>query len=287
MSLAGRTRTLAKLTASTFRQAVRVGDHVFAISTWYRNPLVLLSSRVTSYEPGMDNVLRACFRRRQGAFVDVGANLGQTFLKVLRLDSTRQYVGFEPQPYGPFLIDDFITKNKHAHKIILPIALSDKTGIEKLGVNKADDAAASFVGEYRPEGFYSRYKIVVTMKGDDVFAVLDVPIAVIKIDVEGAELEVIRGLAGTIAKHNPFILFEILPHFLLTTKQEIDEATKVARDRRHAAIERELRGMGYVLFQVRADGVAEVPQIRAEPRKKFDYLAVPASDARMFEAQRI
>jgi len=231
----------------------------------------------------MDDVIRTCLKLKRGAFIDVGANIGQTLLKVLRLDKDRRYVGFEPQPYGAFLIDDFISRNLSANRTILPIALSDKTAIVRLGITKANDVAASFIDEYRPEGFYSSYKHIVTMTGDDCLSRLDVEsVAIIKIDVEGAELEVIRGLSNTITTHKPYVLFEVLPHFLLKTARELDEETKATRDRRHSAIERELRLGGYSFFQVRADGVEEVHTIRADPRRKFDYLAIPQPDVPAF-----
>lgn len=282
MSLTRKISLIAKLTVSTLRRTIRVGGDTFSINAWYQNPMLRYSYRARNYEPGMDEVLRTCFKLRQGAVIDVGANIGQTFLKVLELDKKRQYVGFEPQLYGSFLIDDFIAKNKDSNKIILPIALSDKTSIVKLGVNKDNDVVASFVDEYRPQGFYSNYKFIVTMKGDDVVAALETAVAVIKIDVEGAELEVIRGMAKTISQYRPCILFEVLPHFLTIPKQEIDDATKAARDRRHSEIERELRAMGYALFQIRPEGVEECQKIKAAARIKFDYLAIDPYDAPMF-----
>ena len=42
----------------------------------------------------------------------------------------------------------------------------------------------------------------------------------IKVDVEGAELEVFEGFLNTIEKTKPFLIFEVLNHFLAVTGQE-------------------------------------------------------------------
>lgn len=266
--------------SSILRRKVKVGDKVFKISSIYTSPLLRFASSTGSYELNMDDIYSTALRVREGVFVDIGANIGQTFVKVLGIDSDREYVGFEPQLQGCFLIYDFIAKNELMGKHILPIGLSDRAGIVRLGVSGHNDVAASFVDEYRPDGFYSSFKYISVMKGDQVFESLDPEkIAVIKIDVEGAELEVIRGLRGTIAKYRPYLLFEVLPHFLARTKKELDEKTKAVRDERHTNIQIELRELGYLLFQIQPKGgIKEVTSIKADPRRKFDYLGVPSPD---------
>lgn len=60
---------------------------------------------------------------------------------------------------------------------------------------------------FRDDSFYKWSKPILAMPGDDL-SIDD--ISVIKIDVEGSELEVLQGLIETIDKFSPFILFEVL-----------------------------------------------------------------------------
>jgi FkbM family methyltransferase len=271
----------ARTALSTLKGTISVGASRLVVRPSYRNPLIRFSHS-GGYEHALDDILARCLSRKAGAFIDVGANIGQTFLKLVEIDNARQYIGFEPQLYGCFIIDDLIATNGYTNKTILPIGLSDRPEVVKLGVSRENDAAASFVAEYRPAGFYSGFRHIVTIPGDDALAGLGSPaVAVIKIDVEGAELEVIRGFRSTLATHKPFVLFEVLPHFLFKTKQELDENTKAIRNRRHAEIEKELRGMGYELFKITSSGLIAA-SVEAAPRAKYDYLAMPTGEARTF-----
>ena len=268
----------------SFNVLVNVGATRYTISRIYNNALSWFAEDFENYEPELNKLLTAVFQLKEGAFIDIGANIGQTFLKVLAIDKQRQYIGFEPQPHGCFLVDDFIAKNNLGNCTVLPVALSDKAGVVRLGVNRSNDVAASFVEEYRPSGFYSQYKTIVTVTGDDMFRFLGIAsFSLIKIDAEGAELEVLRGLSSTLISHKPYILFEILPHFLFHTGEELDTETSEIRDRRHDKIDSLLRGHGYSIFQVQEGaGVNEVAAIKAAKRDKYNYIAVPATETDAF-----
>lgn len=275
-------RRMIKRIWIAIKKSVQVGGSKYSVAPCYPNLLAEFAWSEQQYEVGMDDIFRRCLQRKSGAFVDVGANIGQTLVKVIQIDRDREYIGFEPQLSGAFLIDQFLAQNKMPHHFILPIGLSDRRSIEKLGINSSNDAAASFVSEYRPDGFYSAYIAIATMPGDDVLSALRLRAAVIKIDVEGAELEVIRGLSRTITKDRPFLLFEVLPHFLFRTRTELDDRTKAARDRRHSEIERTMKDHGYVLKRILPDRIEDVESIQADAKLKFDYLAVPSEELEGF-----
>lgn len=78
-----------------FDIAVQLGGRVVKI------PIVggVGLSNTTPTEPGIGKVIGAILRHRAGAFIDVGANIGQTLLKVLSHDWCRDYVGFDVQPF--------------------------------------------------------------------------------------------------------------------------------------------------------------------------------------------
>ena len=135
--------------------------------------------------------------------VDVGANRG-TYTLPLSWYS-RTVVAFEPHPYMHFLLCESAIPNTTIHGC----ALSDRNGRADLNVpmetnserpNLATIAGAPAGGESRP--------YPVELRTLDSFELEDV--GFIKIDVEGAELSVLRGALETIRASRPAILCEIL-----------------------------------------------------------------------------
>ena len=66
----------------------------------------------TITEPHLLGVLRAALEARRGAFVDVGAYTGQTLVKLLLIEPTRRYVGFEPQPPAAAYVARLLEANR-------------------------------------------------------------------------------------------------------------------------------------------------------------------------------
>lgn len=73
-------------------------------------------------EPWMFELLRRLLGAQMGTFVDVGVNMGQTLLKVLLLDPTRRYVGFEPNPLCVYYANLIIQANGAKRATLCPAA---------------------------------------------------------------------------------------------------------------------------------------------------------------------
>ncbi|MTI29920.1 FkbM family methyltransferase [Cytophagales bacterium RKSG123] len=69
-------------------------------------------------------------------------------------------------------------------------------------------------------------------------------IGIIKIDVEGAEMEVIEGLRQEIESHRPFILIEILPVYNKNNKPRLNRQNR---------IQKILFECGYSIFRIKKD----------------------------------
>lgn len=69
------------------------------------------------------------------------------------------------------------------------------------------------------------YRVIIQIyaaRGDDVICRLKISsMALIKIDVEGAEFEVLHGLKVSIKKYRPFIIFEVLNNYLVITNENL------------------------------------------------------------------
>lgn len=268
-----------------------LGGRTFAVWDYLPNVLPTRSR----HEGWLDDVFRCVFDLREGVFFDVGMNRGQTLLKVLRIDPGRRYVGFEPQPGPSFVVDQFVTENALATHTVVPVGLSDRWGLVPVqvrggGYHALFSSGASTVAGFRPAGFYDAERWVPVAPGDEVVARLDVDaLALIKIDVEGGELEVVEGLAGTIERHQPYVLFEVLHNYLVTTSEALDADTVAFREDRLARLEAALRSRGYGIYQIRGgEEVREVDRIRPEAiddLSSTDYLAVPTDDDARFRTR--
>jgi FkbM family methyltransferase len=166
-----------------------------------------------SGEKWMSGVLREIFNySKGGVFYDVGINLGQTLLKVKTLDPEMKYVGFEPNPTCVAYLDALVSANRWRQVKIMPAGLSDKDGVVPLYGNDGTDPESTIIAELRSEG-QEAVKFVPVYRHDTIERlVLDGRVSVLKIDVEGAELEVVRSLRGLIERDRPIIVMEVLPN---------------------------------------------------------------------------
>jgi len=163
-------------------------------------------------EPWLDELIRRLMTVRPGSFVDVGVNLGQTLLKVKAVAPDVRYFGFEPNPRCYCYVSDLVTLNSLPACKVYPFALGEKPGIVQLFQSSAADQAASVVEGFRPDEHYSFRQFATVFPGDDVLGATGKgEISTIKIDVEGAERDVIKGLTTTIDRDRPFIICEVLP----------------------------------------------------------------------------
>ena len=134
--------------------------------------------------------------------VDVGCNEGSFLREVLRVAPQGQHIAFEPLPeYADALRRGFPTVDVHE------VAIADFTG------------RSSFVRVIGAEGMsglrertYGRAvqleRIEVAVASLDAALHPDYVPALIKIDVEGGELGVLRGAARVLREHHPIIVFE-------------------------------------------------------------------------------
>src|SRR5262249_13053084 len=158
----------------------------------------------------------------------------------------------EPNPnclgYAQHLVD----VNRFTDCTIVPVGLSDQSGLMKLFLNPDVDPSATLVEGFREAGRYARHVLGPVFVGDDVLDDLGVTeVAAIKIDVEGGELDVLRGLRRTLARSSPIVFCEVLPVF--------DAGTEMGafRLKRQTEMLRALDSFGYAIFRVYVDDQIE------------------------------
>lgn len=137
-------------------------------------------------------------------FCDIGANIGNHSLFALKFLGVAKVIPFEPNPDAIALLLSNLTLNGEAGRCDLRHlgqGLSDRAAE---GLAMAVDQPRDNLGGGRMVEEGGALRVV---RGDDVLG--DTAVGFIKIDVEGMELAVLRGLEATIARNRPVMFIEV------------------------------------------------------------------------------
>ncbi|HRH86069.1 MAG TPA: FkbM family methyltransferase [Rubrivivax sp.] len=146
-----------------------------------------------------------------GSFVDVGSNIGQTMLFIKHCDPDWNYIGFEPNPNCFVVSRQIVEANQLQACVLVPAGLSDRSGLLQLESNFATDPAASLISGFRFEARMKLRSHVTVVRGDEALDQIGCDkVGFLKIDVEGGELEVLRGLRRRLESCRPLIICEVL-----------------------------------------------------------------------------
>lgn len=135
--------------------------------------------------------------------VDVGANLGHILMEIVAAAPKGQHFAFEPIPHLYSSLKKRFSKNT----VVLNYALSSRKGNATFNYYPARPAVSGFrqrdqVSDVEPE------LLSVQMEKLDDIIPANIKIDLVKIDVEGAEYEVLLGAKQLLQKDKPLVLFE-------------------------------------------------------------------------------
>lgn len=162
-------------------------------------------------EPAVQRAIETHLKRGD-VFYDIGANVGfQSMLGAKSVGSEGHVYCFEPQASIVPLLAHNLDQNGFANYDIIEAAVSDRPGKARIAVEggRAEQARlAPDRGRLRAAlSPYTRFAPAVRLVTLDE---LDLPAAaLIKIDVEGAESRVLRGMTRIMSEHKPTLIIEI------------------------------------------------------------------------------
>ncbi|MDC0292504.1 FkbM family methyltransferase [Candidatus Binatia bacterium] len=235
-------------------RAIRLKESRYKLALFDLNQLTLQAAE-PSYEAEMRAMYERELKENNGYFIDVGANQGQTLLALLSVSASIPYLGIEPQPACAANIQDFLQQNLLSDHQILCACVSDGESITHLESNHSGDVRASIVSGYRPDDTFRFKTPTPTIAGDKLVKDLGLAkVQFIKIDVEGAELEVLRSFKKTLLEHKPKITFEILPDVLVSTGEHLPTGVLSVRRAREAALSEFLSSVDYSSTLLSRDG---------------------------------
>ncbi len=171
-------------------------------------------------------------------FLDVGVNVGQTLLRWKVEYPYSEYVGVEPNTDCVYYANKLIAENNFKNSIILPFALGEEQDLNYLYVKPRDpsDSTASTIKNFRENE--DRAALPIILMPYSLFK--DKKFDIIKIDVEGGELAIIKSIFNQPKCESVFIC-EILPVYKKNNKARLD---------RQIELQEVLKKNEYIIFRI-------------------------------------
>src|SRR5215813_4683130 len=143
--------------------------------------------------------------------LDVGADIGYYTLQLSRLvGPTGQVVAFEPIPKARERLEHNIIANGRSNVVVSELALGNQEGTVYL----EDPFKKSRLNLNKTTAGDEDIKVTIR-RMDDLVGEMNLPsVDLVKIDVEGAEHEVLRGMEQTLGRFHPVLIVVVHHHFL-------------------------------------------------------------------------
>ena len=163
-------------------------------------------------EKWMSDLFRHIFKYTDDSFLDIGVNLGQTLIKAKTVDPARKYIGIEPNPSCVFYLRELIRVNGWSDVMIVPVGIYTHECLLNLTGRNDTDGSSTIIDDFKPAS--SAGETTQTLVPLFSFSTLqksipETKIGLVKIDVEGGELEVMQNLSSRLMKDRPLVIIEV------------------------------------------------------------------------------
>ena len=170
---------------------------------------------------------------------DIGAHIGICALPISRVVKKGGICySFEPAEANRKYLETHLKMNNVDNVIVVPSLVGDKCDdCVEFYESSSDSGMNSLCMPKNKDSIYN--KIVKEQVTLDSFVAKNgcIP-GLIKIDVEGAEINVLRGAKSVLSEYHPEIIISVHPKHLEILGHSVDELTK------------EIRGLGYQIYNV-------------------------------------
>jgi FkbM family methyltransferase len=151
----------------------------------------------------------------EGWFFDVGANVGLHVWEVAKVCPTQSILAFEPDPANFQLLEMTQKEADLQNFELCPDALSNQTDEVSFSQDPLTSATGCIKGEEKPwiEQYLNGSTNQITLNTRTMDSEVEnnkIP-SLIKIDVEGHEVEVLEGAVNTLSKKKPLVIIESFP----------------------------------------------------------------------------
>ena len=190
---------------------------------------------------GKNNGFRKLVELAKGKSVvfDIGAHIGICALPISRvIKEGGLYYSFEPAEANRKYLVTHLKMNNIDNVIVVSILVGDKCGnCVEFYESSSDSGMNSLCQPENKDSIYN--KVVKEQITLDSFVAKNGCIPeLIKIDVEGAEINVLKGAKSVLREYHPEIIISVHPKHLEILGHSVDELAK------------EIRGIGYQIYNV-------------------------------------
>jgi FkbM family methyltransferase len=212
-------------------------DEDIAIYTTADNFIEWKILTIGTYENEINKLIRLCLKPGSVA-LDIGGNIGLQSIRMSQcVGSDGQVIAFEPLKHLQERFKKNIALNKIFNVLLMPYALSDADSDQELKFSPLEWNQGSFSLAGKPHG--TETQLVQIKKGDALPEIQALKrLDLIKIDVEGFEYRVLKGLTNTLEKFRPRIIFEYNVNYWAANGLKLNDCFAF------------LQQVGYKLYQV-------------------------------------
>jgi len=157
------------------------------------------------YEPALANWLKAKMEQNY-SFVDIGANAGYFSVLAAKYATNKmqRIIAIEPMAENLELIKKHMEWNNYSNIELFPFAIADSDRMVEF--SDSPNMAANTYNEQSSLHKSSPKISIIARSLDSICADLNLKNFVIKIDVEGAELDVLKGAKKILETHKPELI---------------------------------------------------------------------------------
>jgi FkbM family methyltransferase len=175
-----------------------------------------------TYEDDIKKLINISLKDGENA-LDIGGNIGLQSIRMSKcVGSNGKIYAFEPLTYLQEKFKKNVQLNRVDNVVLIPYALSNEEGDLEFTININSYNQGTFSLTHNSNG---AEKQVVNIKiADNLPEIQNLnTLSLIKIDVEGFEFQIIKGLEKTIQKHRPRIIFEYDENYWKNSGQKIED----------------------------------------------------------------
>ena len=183
-------------------------------------------SNFEQWGKGHNDAFEVCINtcRNKKCILDVGAHIGLVTLSAASVAHKEgKVIAFEPAEFNRQLLKKHVKENKFCEKIIVESSLVGDFKSNSVDFYELDEDTGmnSIVPITKNQEYKKNVRKQITL--DEYCSRHNLSPEVIKIDVEGAELRVLKGAKNTISKYKPIIFLSVHPKLIKQLNESTDE----------------------------------------------------------------
>jgi FkbM family methyltransferase len=186
-------------------------------------------------------------------FVDIGSNVGLYSICLSLVNPKLKVASFEPNLKITKQQERNLQLNLIKNVVLYPFGLSnEKSDAKDFYIPKLTGSVGGSLINLHPEEGQPIQTQVVLRKFDELDNEIRRGVDLIKIDIEGAELEFLKGGLRTISEYKPIIVCELLRKWMKPFKSQPKDFLNILLD------------LGYTCFEFSEDGINFITEINED-----------------------